>query len=165
MSYVGINPVRAGIAETPEDSDFTSIQQRIRVLGAGPDTDLGANPAMPHETPPSIPLASLIGNETDTHPNAIGFDLIDYLELIDWSGRAIRDDKRGAIDDQAPPILTRRGLDPERLLMHIGGGAVTERPTMLGRADHIKQAAHERGRRFVKGMSEAKRLYLPTAPA
>jgi hypothetical protein len=29
MAYVALNPVRAGIAETPEDSDYTSIQERI----------------------------------------------------------------------------------------------------------------------------------------
>lgn len=29
MAYVDLNPIRAGIAETPETSDYTAIQQRI----------------------------------------------------------------------------------------------------------------------------------------
>ncbi|MCQ2037470.1 MULTISPECIES: acyltransferase family protein [Stutzerimonas stutzeri subgroup] len=29
MAYVDLNPIRAGIAETPEDSDYTSIQERL----------------------------------------------------------------------------------------------------------------------------------------
>ncbi|WP_445354875.1 hypothetical protein ACJJI5_18385 [Microbulbifer sp. EKSA008] len=32
MAYVDLNPIRADIAKTPEDSDHTSIQQRVRAV-------------------------------------------------------------------------------------------------------------------------------------
>ena len=35
----------------------------------------------------------------------------EYFELVDWIGRAVKTDKRGAIDTQLPPILTRLGID------------------------------------------------------
>jgi REP element-mobilizing transposase RayT len=35
VDYVDLNPVRAGIAQTPEQSDFISIQLRIKAAIAG----------------------------------------------------------------------------------------------------------------------------------
>ena len=41
----------------------------------------------------------------------IPMHLTDYIELVDWTGRQIRPDKRGAISDSAPPILARLGIE------------------------------------------------------
>ena len=35
----------------------------------------------------------------------------DYCQLVDATGRSIRVDKKGYIDDSLPPILKRLGLD------------------------------------------------------
>ncbi|MEL0625316.1 transposase, partial [Marinomonas arenicola] len=32
MAYVDLNPVRSGISDTPEDSDFTSIKKRVAAV-------------------------------------------------------------------------------------------------------------------------------------
>lgn len=39
MSYVDLNPIRAGIAETPEESDYTSIKERFVAFRAVADRD------------------------------------------------------------------------------------------------------------------------------
>ena len=43
----------------------------------------------------------------------IPFTRQDYFELVDWTGCTLREDKRGAIDSQLPPILQRLGIQPE----------------------------------------------------
>ena len=47
------------------------------------------------------------GNLRKLMPRGLIFNLIDYIELVDWTGRIIRDDKRGAINETEPPILQR----------------------------------------------------------
>lgn len=156
MSYVDLNPVRAGIAETPEESDFTSIQQRIRQHVKPRAKSKSATV----ESQPT--LMPLVKQSQDRHQNAIGFALLDYLELVDWAGRAIRENKRGAIPEHVPPILQRIGLEPGRYLEHLQGLAATEKPIMFGRVDQLRQAATSLGRCFIKGIGEAQRLYRPT---
>jgi REP element-mobilizing transposase RayT len=154
MSYVDLNPLRAGIADTPEQADFTSIQQRIRQYRRKNKPSVSSKA----ESQP-IPLMPLAKQKADRHENAIGFTLTDYLALIDWAGRAIREDKRGAIPEQAPRILQRIGLEGDRYLEHLKGHAATEKPTMLGHMDRIRQAVESLGRTFIKGIGEAQRLY------
>ena len=154
MSYVDLNPIRAGMAETPEAADFTSIQQRIRQL-----RELSHKSGRRKRKTQQIPLMSLVKQGKDRHENTIGYSLNDYLELIDWAGRAILENKRGAIPSDAPPILQRIGLDTERYLAHLRGQAATEKPVMFGHMDQIRQAARSLGRCFIKGIGEAQRLY------
>lgn len=92
MAYVELNPVRAKKASTPEHSDYTSIQQRIKAAIKG-------------EQPKA--LLPFIGNERAKQPKGIAFSFKDYLELVDETGRVIREDKRGAISKSAENILQR----------------------------------------------------------
>jgi REP element-mobilizing transposase RayT len=154
MSYVDLNPIRAAMAETPEAADFTSIQQRIlRLRKTGHKSDNR------NKQPQQPPLMPLVKQGKDPHENAIGFSLRDYLELVDWAGRAIREDKHGSIPSDAPPILQRLGLDTQRYLEHLLGHAETEKPAMLGNIDRIREAASSLGRCFIKGVGESQRLY------
>jgi hypothetical protein len=100
MAYVDLNPVRAGIAQRLEDSDYTSIQARIRQLKSQQE----------EETPA---LMLFDANETDQqHPMKLPYGLKDYLELVDWSGRLHRADKKRHLSDKRPRLLTSLGLSP-----------------------------------------------------
>ncbi|MBU2714442.1 transposase, partial [Zooshikella harenae] len=120
MSYVDLNPVRAGMAETPEASDFTSIQARMIAWAKRQRKNKKQNKSfvrttkLPKQTLPTVPLLRFSGNEKQGKPSTISFSSKDYLQLVDWLGRAIRDDKRGAIPSNMPPILERLNINGKR---------------------------------------------------
>ena len=63
------------------------------------------------------PLLAFAGNEhKDNNPKHLPYHLIDYFELVDWTGRCVRDDKRGSIQTNLPSILIRLGLDQHQWL-------------------------------------------------
>jgi REP element-mobilizing transposase RayT len=145
MCYVDLNPVRAGLTESPESSDFTSVQERI------------ANRRTPVQQKRLVPL---IGNERQhADPDGIHFHTDDYLALVDWTGRAIRDDKRGSIPDQLPPILQRLQIDPSAWcdgVTYFG----SRFPRLAGRVDQLERAVSRLGQRWCQGMAPARRLFV-----
>ena len=63
---------------------------------------------------PLKPLLGFGGVIRNGFQRGILFSFEDYLELVDCTGRISRDNKRGAIDEKALPILERLNLDPGR---------------------------------------------------
>lgn len=98
MAYVDLNPIRAKMAETPESSDHTSIQQRITAAGKG-------------EQPRA--LLAFVGNPRKHMPKGLPFELVDYLELVELTGRSIRLGKRGFIAAPVPVLLSRLNICPD----------------------------------------------------
>ena len=43
--------------------------------------------------------------------NLLPIDFASYLALVDWTGRAIRHDKKGSIPDNVAPILMDLGIE------------------------------------------------------
>ena len=102
MAYVDLNPVRAKMAKTPESSDHTSIKQRIS------KAQQVSQPNHPRQQVSS--LMPFVGYPRENMPKGLPFRLIDYLELVDWSGWILREDKKGAISGTIPPVLFHRYL-------------------------------------------------------
>lgn len=145
MSYVDLNPIRAGIARLPEDSDFTSIQQRLKAYQKSMKDD------MTKDSKPQVPLLAFNQN-TDKHKHAFAYEEIDYLELVDWAGRAIREGKRGFIAAEAPIILHRLGIAPSQYLKHVDKQAKKlSCSTAIGCKKKLKAFAKKIGQQYVKG--------------
>jgi REP element-mobilizing transposase RayT len=108
MAYVDLNPVRAGMAETPEQSEYTSIKERSHQFIQSPDRAEAFN------TPDG--LMPFAGYPRQDMSKGLPFRLKDYLELVDWTGRAILENKRGYTTEQQAPILERLQIDPKHWL-------------------------------------------------
>jgi REP element-mobilizing transposase RayT len=116
MVYVDLNPVRAGISEKPETSSYTSIRERLQPAfntqqAIDDQTQCGDLLDFTTMLKPMLPFENRLLNETRT---GIPFNFEEYLELVDWTGRIIRSDKRGYIDNSVPPILNQLQITPEQ---------------------------------------------------
>lgn len=105
------------MTETPEESDYTSIKERIQ-----PEFNLAEAIAEQNLCNdfliPIKPLAEFSDNVTHQEQTGILFSLSDYLQLVDWTGKIIRGDKRGHISNKLPPILTRLNIPIDRWLIN-----------------------------------------------
>jgi len=70
-------------------------------------------------TEDTLPLAPLIPFDATARTAwAIPFGFDDYLELVDWTGRAVHPNKKGAIPETQPKILKRLAIRPEQFIRH-----------------------------------------------
>ncbi len=145
MAYVDLNPVRADMAHTPEGSDYTSIQQRSEAIRS----EVGDK-----QKPNLLPLVDENTIETTHEDTVCRFRLMDYLELVDSTGRAVRDDKRGAISAHAAGVLDRLGIDEKAWLAHMKPKQ-QRKPIALGALDKLKEYAQMTGRKWIAGQSLA----------
>ena len=107
----------------------------------------------------------LTTHKHDPHLNALGYRTQDYLELVDWAGRALRDDKKGAIPQQLPPLLQRLKLNPTSFLAHMQGRPHNKTmTTVMGALEHVQAFAARVNKAYLRGAGHARRMYVtPTA--
>jgi len=141
MSYVDLNPIRAGIAENLESSSHTSAAQRIGRIRLNPGWAKAS-------------LSSLNASMTSTY---LPITTEDYLDLIDWTARLTRPDKRGSVDATEPPVLRKLGLS-ERQWHQQMLGTETKYWRAIGSAQALIEKAAAMGQGWLKGIGNAQRL-------
>ncbi len=170
MTYVDLNPIRAGLAETPEGSDHTALQARIQDA-QDPQTQPRKTepkpriPATTTVTENQLPAAPLMPFDATARSDwAIPFAFDDYLQLVDWTGRALHPRKRGYIPDNQPKILARLGIAPEYFI-RIASRSMLGFGAAIGRPAELIDLAARRQQRFLRGVGQARRAFGERAEA
>jgi len=177
--YVDLNPIRAGVAQTPEESAHTSVKQRIETRATevaqnaassprkGETETVGADGAVRDPDGWLCPVCL----DGDPEPKAsrnrarrasnkgylpLGFE--DYLQILDWTGRQVRSDKRGSIPQELRPILERLGVRGESWVDCVQNfGRWFHRAA--GSVRLLAGAAAQAGRRWLHGTSRCRQAF------
>jgi REP element-mobilizing transposase RayT len=221
--YVDLNPIRAGIATTPEESAYTSGRDRIRGMGeistklttneerssietrdrpdawlceltlqetatesvsatavsaastplelasqagliatAVADTVCGFQPFA--DSGPISDVAAPVEAPRRLHVRAsdqgfLPIQVDHYFMLLDWTGRELRADKRGAIPEHLAPIVERLGLNQSNWVETVRGfGRLFKQAA--GRSSVLVDAAARCSRRWFQGKEAARMAFL-----
>lgn len=165
MVYVDLNPVRAGVACTPEESEFTSIYERIQHISRHlkapkqksnkqlkrEKLEIYNNLSQPRTL---VPFANVLANQSHT----IDFKLSDYLELVDYTGRVIREDKEaGAIPERLVSIFDRLQFKPTNWISFVQ--SVGSKFSHAVGSEVVLINFKRESKRAIKGIRQAKKVY------
>jgi REP element-mobilizing transposase RayT len=186
LAYVDLNPIRAGISETPETSRFTSVYERIQALGHEVDPAIARSaPQLPAGTPAASvretsqqsasaqrradwlspfelsATAEPRSESTDRASNTgcLPMSFGEYLNLLDWTGRQIREDKRGAIPSDLAPILERLHVG-EAGWLHLMGQFSRLFRRAAGRPHSLAREGAQRGCRLMQGIRHSRAVFF-----
>jgi hypothetical protein len=168
MTYVDLNPIRAGMADKPEKCDFTSAQDRIVALQSkgiqisSTDSQIQekhqytkSGTELSHRDNWLTPIDSIrVGREKQRWL----LTLEEYLQVLDSTGRCIRDGKRGSIPIDLAPILNRLNLNKENWMTtttYFGNRFYR----ISGRANQMLAAAKKAGQHWFQGLGFSKQAY------
>lgn len=163
MSYVDLNPIRAGLAESLEESDFTSIQQRLEEYAGAAEREKESAETIESKEPCRLPdLVSF------TRPGAIGsgwdlpMQLADYVDLLAVTARAGGDTPSQALPEKTAGLLGRLGIASEHWVESIKSYR-RHFFSIVGHVDQIEIYCARTDRSLAKGSRWAKKLFRRAA--
>ena len=127
MAYVDLNPIRAGMAKALQDSEFTSIKERIEQK--------------------STWLSGFGKAEND-----LPFYLSSYIDLVDETGRCIRDDKCGYISAKTAKAIDQIGINPDSWIDELKGFKSIGF-SAVGTAEQLKDFSEKTKRKWTLGIT------------
>ena len=123
-AYVDLNPIRAALAETLEQSDYTSVQRRIAALKLNVSNleesqtsdrvdriDDFLSPVSIDERKDPLGAHPSRNKKRCSDKGFLAMAEADYLEILDWLARNRVAGKRGSTPVEAPAIFERLGID------------------------------------------------------
>ena len=145
LVYADLNPIRAGIAENPEDSDYTSIQQRLCEL------------ALQNQDALDKPLQPCM---TSDQKSSLKFELSlrEYIELV----KASAGDALTRKNEKRRQLLKRLGLNEKGWVTAIKGFISMFR-TAVGSEENMTKFMQTTGRVRQRDLKSRKALYLTAA--
>jgi putative transposase len=167
MIYVDSNPIRSGLAQSPEQSKYTGCYDRINAIRAQKEINhlmkLSKKKALSHaerkrwaRAMKSIKKAkSLIQLSPDDPRNILGLTELEYLKLLDWTGRQVKPDKKGFIPEWFPPILKRIGIRQQYYPESIRNLEGLFR-CIVGSVSTLREAAQKAGRTWFVGLTASR---------
>jgi hypothetical protein len=183
--YVDLNPIRAALAETPETSEFTSAYERIAArqevaqqsvasariengtsayersrdgwLSPVPDTDArrGTTAGEVGSDASNSVVQPAFTRRRASDRGFLPMLLDEYLQLLDWTGRQVRSDKRGSVPQDLLPILIRLQLNEQTWLDSVlNFGRWFHRA--VGRSASMASRAGRAGKRWFQGLGHCR---------
>ena len=161
MVYVDLNPVRAKIADALEESDFTSIQQRLVEHAEAEQNDRPTPPEVADEMssatrprrPSLIPFAAPEQDGQHVAPDGtadvLPLTLNDYVNLVRWTGEAVRHEGAGVLRP-APRSLALLAANAKAWVNAQRDDRIAA-GTVLGRPDSLAAHAERQGKRWLGG--------------
>ena len=141
MAYVDLNPVRAKICDTLEASVHTSARVRL--------TEIEQESSAANR--PLAPIAGIRGL------SVLRMTQGEYLSLVDYTGRQIRADKRGAIEGAPPAALVRLGYRAETWTRQVLA-VKSDYSRAMGEVESLIEKARAMGQCWLRGITMARRL-------
>jgi hypothetical protein len=103
--------------------------------------------------------AEPVPSDRASNKGCLAMSFAEYLNLLDWTGRQLRADKRGAIPADLAPILERLQVSDEGWLQLKGQFSRMFRRA-AGRPQSLQQERDQRGRQLMQGIRHSRAIFL-----